>query len=155
MKGIVITQGNGDMAGQFHMFQKKLAGAAADDKAYGLDSAILDLIAKKRSNFIKPKPDPSVHSTLTPVVENGIATGEKKLVVCFYPMMKDQMEAEYNMDLKIQSSNWNQHERHREGLFRTAIGNTDSSVVTYCRMDKRMITAESCKRTLYYYYYIY
>jgi hypothetical protein len=43
MKGIVITQGNGNMSGQFHVFQKKLAGAAADDKAYRLDSAILDL----------------------------------------------------------------------------------------------------------------
>jgi hypothetical protein len=37
MKGTVIAQGHGNMAGQFRVFQKKLAGAAADDKAYGLD----------------------------------------------------------------------------------------------------------------------
>jgi hypothetical protein len=51
MKGIVIAQGNGNMSGQFRVFQKKLAGAAAYDKAYGLDSAILELIAKKRSDL--------------------------------------------------------------------------------------------------------
>jgi hypothetical protein len=45
MKGIVIADENGNKAGQFHVFQKKLAGAAAKDKAYGLDSAILDLTA--------------------------------------------------------------------------------------------------------------
>jgi hypothetical protein len=68
MKGIVVADGNGNKAGQFRVFQKKLMGAAADDKAYGLDSAILDLIAKKRSDFIKPKPDPISHSNLTPVM---------------------------------------------------------------------------------------
>jgi hypothetical protein len=46
MKGIVIAQRNGNMYGQFCTFQKKLAGAASDDKAYGLDSAILELTAK-------------------------------------------------------------------------------------------------------------
>jgi hypothetical protein len=35
MKGIVTAQSNGDLAGQFSVFQRKLAGAAADDKAYG------------------------------------------------------------------------------------------------------------------------
>jgi hypothetical protein len=44
MKGIVIAQSNKNLAGKFRVFQKKLAGAAPDDKAYGLDSAILDLI---------------------------------------------------------------------------------------------------------------
>jgi hypothetical protein len=85
------------------VFQKKLAGAAEDDKAYGLDSAILDLIAKKRSDFIKPKTKPISHSNLTSVMEadNVTPTGEIKLV-CFDPIMKDQMEAEYTMDLKIQ-----------------------------------------------------
>jgi hypothetical protein len=48
MKGIVIAQGNGNMSGQFRVFQRKLAGAAADDEAYGLDSAILELIANNR-----------------------------------------------------------------------------------------------------------
>jgi hypothetical protein len=69
MKGIVIAQDNGNMAGQFRTFQKKLAGAAADDKAYGLDSAILDLIAKTRSDFVIPKPSPNIHhSNLVPEV---------------------------------------------------------------------------------------
>jgi phage tail tape-measure protein len=90
MKGVVIANGNGNKAGQFRVFQKKLAGAAADNKAYGLDSAILDLIAKKRSDFIKPKPDPISHSNLTPVMEadNVTPTGEIKLA-CFDPVMKD------------------------------------------------------------------
>jgi hypothetical protein len=61
MKGIVIAQGNGNMSGQFRVFQRKLAGAAADDKAYGLDSAILELIAKVRSDFVKSRPNPNVH----------------------------------------------------------------------------------------------
>jgi hypothetical protein len=146
MKGIVIADGNGNKAGQFRVFQKKLAGAAADDKAYGLDSAILDLIAKKRSDFIKPKPDPISHSNLTPVMEsdNVTPTGEIRLV-CFDPIMKEQMEAEYTMDLKIQSSNWNQYSRMEEGYYRTAIGNVDNTVMNYCRMDKRMAMAESNK----------
>jgi hypothetical protein len=106
MKGIVIADGNGNKAGQFRVFQKKLAGSAVEDKAYGLDSAILDLAAKKRSDFIKPKPDPAAHSKLTPVMEaDGVTpTGEIRLI-CFDPILKDQMDAEYNMDLKIQSSN--------------------------------------------------
>jgi hypothetical protein len=126
--------------------QKKLTGAAEDDKAYGLDLAILDLIAKKRSDFIKPKPDPISHSNLTPVMkaDNVTPTGEIKLV-CFDPIMKYQMEAEYTMGLKIQSSNWNQYSRMEEGYFRTAISNVGNTVMTYCRMDKRMAVAESNK----------
>jgi hypothetical protein len=88
MKYIVIAQGNGNLPCQFRVLQKKLAGAAANDKTYGLDSAILELTAKVRSNFVKPKPNPNVHSTLTPVIENDIATGENKLV-CFDPVMKE------------------------------------------------------------------
>jgi hypothetical protein len=79
MKGIVIAQGNGNMAGQFRVFQTKLAGAAADDKAYGLDSAILELIAKKRTDF--------VNSNLVPEVDTaGDPTGGYKLV-CFNPAL--------------------------------------------------------------------
>jgi hypothetical protein len=87
MKGIVIADGNGNKAGQFRVFQKKLAGSAADDKAYGLDSVILDLKAKVRSDFIKPKPSPTSHSTLTPVMgtDNVTPTGENKLI-CFDPI---------------------------------------------------------------------
>jgi len=121
MKGIVIAQGNGNQSGQFNVFQKKLAGAAADDKAYGLYSAILELIAKVRSDFIKPKSDPIVHSTLSPVMENGVAAGGNRLI-CFDPALKEQMDAGHNMDLKIQSSNWNQYQRHEEGFYRTVIG---------------------------------
>jgi hypothetical protein len=142
MKGTVIAQGDGNLAGQFREFQKKLAGAAAEDKAYGLDSAILDLVAKKRTDFVKPKPDPTIHSNLVPEVDaDGDNTGGYKLV-CFDPALKEQMDAEYNMDLKFQSSNWNQYGRHQEGYFRTAMGNIDSDVITYCRMDPRMKTAE-------------
>jgi hypothetical protein len=88
MKGIIIADGNGNKAGQFRVFQKKLTGAAADDKAYGLDSAILDLTAKVRSDFIRPRPNPSVHSNLTTVYkENGVTpTGEIKLI-CFDPVL--------------------------------------------------------------------
>jgi hypothetical protein len=119
VKGIVIADGNGNKAGQFRVFQKKLAGAAADDKAYGLDLAILDLIAKKRSDFIKPKPDPISHSNLTPVMESdGVTPTGKIRLVCFDPILKDQMEAEYTIDLKIQSSNWNQYSHMEEGYYR-------------------------------------
>jgi hypothetical protein len=144
MKGIVIAQGNGNISGQFPMFQKKLAGAAADGKAYGLDSAILELTAKIQSDFVKPKLNPNVHSTLTPVVENGVATGENKLL-CFDPALKEQMDAEYNKDLKLQSSNWNQYQQHEEGFYRTAIGNVESEVLTNCRRDNRMALVESKK----------
>jgi hypothetical protein len=126
------------------MFQKKLAGAAADDKAYELDSAILELTAKIQSDFVKPKPNPNVHSTLTPVVENGVATGENKLL-CFGPALKEQMDAEYNMDLKLQSSNWNQYQRHEEGFYRTAIGNVENEALTNCQRDNRMALVESKK----------
>jgi hypothetical protein len=36
MKGIVIAHGMGNAAGQFRLFQEKLAGSAADAKAYDL-----------------------------------------------------------------------------------------------------------------------
>jgi hypothetical protein len=123
MKGLVIAQGNGNLAGQFRIYQKIMAGSAADDKAYGLDSAILDLVAKVKSDFVKPKPDPLVHSKLFRVMEKddqgvstNVPTGEIKLM-CFNPVLKDEMDSEYNMDLKIQKSNWNQYEPHYEGYF--------------------------------------
>jgi hypothetical protein len=144
MKGIVIAQGNGNMSGQFRVFQRKLAGAAADDKAYGLDSAILELIAKVRSDFVKSRPNPNVHSKVEPVLVAGVPTGENKLL-CFDPIMKEQMDAEYSMDLKIQSSNWNQYQRHEEGFYRTALGNVENEVLTHCRRDIRMKTVESNK----------
>jgi hypothetical protein len=37
MKGIIVAHGRGNMAGLFRVFQEKLAGSAADDKAYELD----------------------------------------------------------------------------------------------------------------------
>jgi hypothetical protein len=145
MTGIVIAQRNGNMSGKFRLFQKKLAGAAADDKAYGLDSAILELTVKVRSDFIKPRPNPSVHSDIVPEVDGaGNATGGNKLV-CHDPVLKEQMDAEYSMDLKIQSSNWNQYQRHEEGFYRTAIGNVENEVLTHCRRDIRMTLVESNK----------
>jgi hypothetical protein len=145
MTGIVIAQGNGNMSGQFRLFQKKLAGGAADDKAYGLDSAILELTAKVRSDFVKPKQNPSVLSIIVPEVDGaGNATGGNKLV-CHDPVLKEQMDAEYSTDLKIQSSNWNQYQRHEEGFYRTAIGNVENEVLTHCRRDIRMTLAESNK----------
>jgi hypothetical protein len=113
MKGTVIAHGKGNLAGQYCLFQKKLAGAAANDKAYGLDSAILDLVAKVKSDFVKPIPSPLRPSKLVTIFERDdtgaptqIPSGEKRLV-CFDPILKDEMEAEYSMDLKIQKSNWN------------------------------------------------
>jgi hypothetical protein len=55
------------------------------------------------------------------------------------------MDAEYNMDLKLHSSNWNQYQRYEEGFYCTAIGNVEDAVLTYCRMDKRMVQIESNK----------
>ena len=108
MKNIVIALANGNLAGQFRVYQAKMAGAAADDKAYGLDSAILDLVAKVKSDFVKPKPDPLSHSNLITIYEKDdqgantkVPTGEKRLV-CFDPILKDEMDSEYSMDLKIQ-----------------------------------------------------
>jgi hypothetical protein len=151
MKGIVIAQGNVNLAGQFHVYQEKLAESAADDKAYGLDSSILDLVAKVKSDFLKPKPSPLSHSNLVDIMvtdEDGkptlVATGERRLV-CNDPILKDEMEAEYNMDLKIQKSNWNQFERHYEGYYRTAVGNVADTIMTNCRADKRMALVESKK----------
>jgi hypothetical protein len=128
-----------------------MVGAAADDKAYGLDSAILDLVAKVKSDFVKPKPDPLSHSNLITIYEKDdkgantkVATGEKRLV-CFNPILKDEMDSEYSMDQKIQKSNWNQYERHYEGYYRTAISNVEDVIITYCRADKRMAPVESNK----------
>jgi hypothetical protein len=55
------------------------------------------------------------------------------------------MDAEYNMDLKIQKSNWNQFERDYEGYYRIAFGNIEDTVITYCRADSRMALIESEK----------
>jgi hypothetical protein len=151
MKGTVIAHGKGNLAGQFRVFQKKLAGAAADDKAYGLDSSIPDLVAKVKSDFVQPKPSPLIHSSLADIMEKedkGVPTktptGKRKLV-CFNPIVKEQMDAEYSMDLKIQKSNWNQFERHYEGYYCIAIGNIEDTIATYCRADKRMALIESNK----------
>jgi hypothetical protein len=148
MMGVVIARSNGDLAGQSRVFRKKLTGAAANDKAYGLDSSILDLVAKVKSNFLQPKPDPFVHSNLIEVIEvvgaDGMPTGERKLV-CRGPITKEQIDPEYSMDLKIQKSNWNQYERHHEGYFWTAIGNVKENILTYCRADNRMASVKSSK----------
>jgi hypothetical protein len=151
MKGIIVAHGRGNMAGLFCVFQEKLAGAAADDEAYGLDSSILDLVAKVKSDFVKPKPSPLRHSKLVTIFEREdtgeptkIPTGEKKLV-CFDPILKDEMDAEYNMDLKIQKSNWNQFEQHYEGYYRIAFGNIEDTIITSCRADSRMALIESSK----------
>jgi hypothetical protein len=97
IKGIVIAQGNGILTDQLRVFQEKLAGAAADDKAYGLDSAILDLVPKVKKDFVKPKPSPLSHSKLVDIMEKDdkglpttVATGERKLV-CYDPILKDEM----------------------------------------------------------------
>jgi hypothetical protein len=68
MKGIVIAIGNGNLSGQFQVYQNKMAGSAADDKAYGLDSSILDLVAKVKKDFVKPKPSPLSHSKLVDIM---------------------------------------------------------------------------------------
>ena len=94
MKGTVVARSNGDLTEQFRVFRKKLAGAAANDKAYGLDSAIFDLVAKVKSDFVQPKPDPLVHSNLIEVVDaDGELTGERKLV-CHNPILKEQIDTE-------------------------------------------------------------
>ena len=49
------------------------------------------------------------------------------------------------MDLKLQSSNWNQYQRHEEGFYRTAIGNVENDVLTHCCRDSRMTLVESKK----------
>jgi hypothetical protein len=151
MKGIIVAHGRGNMTGLFRVFQEKLAGSAADDKAYGLDLSILDLVAKVKSDFFKPKPSPLAHSKLVTIYEKDdkgaptkIATGEMRLV-CFNPILKDEMDTDYNMDLKIQKSNWNQFERHYEGYYRIAFGNIEDTVITYCRADIRMAIIESNK----------
>jgi hypothetical protein len=151
MKGIVVAQGNGNLAGEFRVYQQKMAGAAADDKAYGLDSSILDLVAKVKSDFVEPKPSPLSHSNLVRIMEKddkGVATkvptGEKRLV-CYDPILRDEMDAEYKMDLKIQKSSWNQFERHYEGYYRMAAGNVEDTIMTYCRADKRMALVDSEK----------
>jgi hypothetical protein len=80
MKGIVIAQGNGNLFDQFRVYLNGLAGSAADDKAYGLNPAILELTPKVWSDFVKPKPSPNIHSNLTPITEIGVATGGNRLI---------------------------------------------------------------------------
>jgi hypothetical protein len=151
MKGVVIAQGNGNLAGQFRVFQKKLAGAAVESKAYGLDSAILDLLPKVKSNFVKPKPSPLIHSKLISLFEkddNGVSTSMltgEKVLLCFDPIIMEQMEAEYSMDLKIKKSNWNQFELQYEGFYQIPFDNIDDTIITYYRADKRMASIESNK----------
>jgi hypothetical protein len=151
MKGKVIAIGSGNLSGQFQVYQNEMAGSAADDKAYGLDSSILDLVAKVKKDFVNPRPSPLSHSKLVDIMEKDdkgvptkVATGERKLV-CYDPILKDEMGAEYNMDLKVQKSNWKQLERHYEGYYRTAVGNVEDTIMTYCRAYKRMALVESTK----------
>jgi hypothetical protein len=121
-----------------------MTGSAANDKAYGLDSSILDLVAKVKKDFVKPKPSPLSHSKLVDIMEKDDKGVERNLVCCD-PILKDEMEAEYSMDLKIQKSNWNQSERHYEGYYQTAVGKVEDNIMTYCCADKRMALVESTK----------
>jgi hypothetical protein len=146
MEGVVIAQSIGNLAGQFRVFQKKLAGAAAADKVYGLDSAITYLEAKSRSDFVQPKPSPLVHSNLVSIMEadNVTPMGGKKLV-CHDPILKEQMDAGYSMDLKLQKANWNQYERFYDGYYSIAVGNVEDTILTYCRADVRVPSIERSK----------
>ena len=67
MKGTVIALANGNLLGQYRTYQNTLAGSAAADKAYGLDSVILDLVAKVESDFVTSKPDPLQHSNVVTI----------------------------------------------------------------------------------------
>jgi hypothetical protein len=82
------------------VFQKKLAGAAAADKAYGLDSAITYLEAKTKSDFVQPRPSPLVHSNLVSIMEadNVTPTGGKKLV-CHDPILKEHCRKQIGINM--------------------------------------------------------
>jgi hypothetical protein len=67
------------------------------------------------------------------------------VLVCHNPALKEQMDAEYNMDLNIQCSNYNQFQRHEDAYFRTTIGNVESEVITHCRRDNIMTLVENNK----------
>ena len=151
MKNIVIALANGNLLGQYRVYQNTMAGSAADDKAYGLDSSILDLVAKVETDFVKTKPDPLKHSKLITIYEKddkGAATttptGEKRLV-CFDPILKESLDTNYFIDVKIQKANWNHYKRCYEAYYRTAIGNVEDVIITYCRADKRMALVETNK----------
>ncbi|OEU19788.1 hypothetical protein FRACYDRAFT_235849 [Fragilariopsis cylindrus CCMP1102] len=151
MKNIVIALANGNLLGQYRVYQNTMAGSAADDKAYGLDSSILDLVAKVETDFVKTKPDPLKHSKLITIYEKddkGAATttptGEKRLV-CFDPILKESLDTNYFIDVKIQKANWNHYKRCYEAYYRTAIGNVEDVIITYCRADKRMALVEKNK----------
>lgn len=92
-------------------------------------------MANVKLDFVKPKPSPLSHFNLAKIKRvyrayTKVATSVEKLV-CFDPILKDEMEAEYNMDLKIQKSNWNQlFQRHYKGYYRTAVGNIEDTNIT-------------------------
>ncbi|OEU05681.1 hypothetical protein FRACYDRAFT_258678, partial [Fragilariopsis cylindrus CCMP1102] len=141
MKGTVIALANGNLLGQYRTYQNTLAGSAAADKAYGLDSVILDLVAKIlcniRTSLPSTKKDATGADTTTP-------TGEKRLV-CFDPILKESTDSNYFIDVKIQKANWNNYDRFSKAYYRTAIGNVEDVIITYCRADKRMALVETEK----------
>ncbi|OEU10829.1 hypothetical protein FRACYDRAFT_246701 [Fragilariopsis cylindrus CCMP1102] len=148
MKGIVVALANGNLLGQYRVLQNTMAGTAASEKAYGLDSAILELVAKVESDFVTSKSDPLKHSTVVTIytkdatgADTTTPTGEKRLV-CFDPILKASMDSNYFIDVKIQKANWNNYERFSQAYYRTAIGNVEDVIITYCRADKRMALVE-------------
>jgi hypothetical protein len=151
MKGTVIALANGNLLGQYRTYQNTLAGSAAADKAYGLDSVILDLVAKIESDFVTSKPDPLQHSNVVTIykkdalgADTTTPTGEKRLV-CFDPILKESTDSNYFIDVKIQKANWNNYDRFSKAYYRTAIGNVEDVIITYCRADKRMALVETEK----------
>ena len=56
--------------------------------------------------------------------DTTVPTGEKRLV-CFDPVLNEEMYTDYMMDVEIQKANWNQYERFYEGYYQTAIGNVE------------------------------
>ena len=151
MKGIVVALANGNLLGQYRVLQNTMAGTAAGEKAYGLDSAILDLVAKVESDFVTTKSDPLKHSKVVTIYEKDdkgvnttVATGEKRLV-CYDPILKASMDSNYFIDVKIQKANWNNYDRFSKAYYRTAIGNVEDVIITYCRAAKRMALVETEK----------
>ncbi|OEU05857.1 hypothetical protein FRACYDRAFT_257799 [Fragilariopsis cylindrus CCMP1102] len=151
MKGIVVALANGNLLGQYRILQNTMAGTAASEKAYGLDSSILELVAKVESDFVTSKSDPLKHSTVVTIytkdatgADTTTPTGEKRLV-CFDPILKASMDSNYFIDVKIQKANWNNYERFSQAYYRTAIGNVEDVIITYCRADKRMALVETNK----------
>lgn len=136
LHNIVIDHDKPSILSQFREYKKGLSSVATNKGAYGLDIAIETGVGRTKASFMPAFVNVQLHSNIVPTRTGGVLDGGNA-IVCFDPVLKQQLDIIYNMELKTALSNWNQYQRNNDALLSTAIGNVHPVVLTACESDPR------------------